>query len=392
MKDLNKENLLQAVSPYSFCERHGDINTLPNFQYIRIATEFERKLSFESFGTVSNLFSNSRYRKIPNIDVFRLDNLTLFGHGMLCFNNEKVMVCDALHIWPNRSNSKINSAIFNYDVDNSNLIIKRDLKRRFIRGLCIPMSRPGEGTYGHWLVDFLPRLLLLRTLGIKGKYVFTDRIPDYAWQFFNLLGLDETDIVTYNPLTECVELEQAYVPTYLRSEDQFSSLISSIPRFFPLSKQVKGNKIYVARGDFRENQKVLNDDLVMKSVLNFGFEIIYPHKLTIAQQIEIFSKASIVVGEYGSAMHNTLFCHPGTKVVLLQSNQILSMIQVGLGNALSHKTLVLFCEALDNSNNSRSFEVDIELLNTILKNLCNVDNSVKQGLTLFQKVKGLFSR
>jgi capsular polysaccharide biosynthesis protein len=254
------------------------------------------------------------------------------------------------------------------------------------------MSRPGEGTYGHWLVDFLPRLLLLRTLGINGKYVFTDRIPDYAWQFFNLLGIDEADIVTYNPLTECVELEQAYVPTYLRSEDQFSSLISCIPRFFPLSKQVKGNKIYVARGDFRENQKVLNDELVIKSVLNFGFEIIYPHKLTIAQQIEIFSQASIVVGEYGSAMHNTLFCNPGTKVVLLQSNQILSMIQVGLGNALSHETSVLFCEALDNSTNSRSFIVDIELLNTILNKLCNVDNSAKQGLTLFQKVKGLFSR
>jgi hypothetical protein len=122
VKDLNKENLLQAVSPYSFCERQGDINKLTNFQYLRIATEFERNLSFESFGIASNLLSNSCYRKIPNIDLFKLDNLNLFGHGMLCLNNEKVLVCDELHIWPNRSNSKINSAIFNYDVDNSNLI------------------------------------------------------------------------------------------------------------------------------------------------------------------------------------------------------------------------------------------------------------------------------
>lgn len=392
MTNLNKDKTLHVVNPYSICNRNTDIKKINSSEYLRITNEFERNLAFESYGDVSNLFSNSRYRKVPNIDVFRLDNLTLFGHGMLCLNNEKVLVCDEFHVWLNRSNSKINSTIFIYDFDNSNLNIKRDLKRRFIRGQCIPMSRPGEGTYGHWLVDFLPRLLLLRTLGIKGKYVFTDRIPDYAWQFFKILGIDESDIVTYNPLTECVELERAYVPAYLRSEDQFSPLIASTQRFFPLSKQVEGKRIYVARGDFRDNQKIINDELVMKSVLSFGFDIIYPHKVTIEQQIEVFSKASIVVGEYGSAMHNTLFCHPGTKVVLLQSNQVLSMIQVGLGNALSHETSVLFCDALDNAANSRSFEVDIELLNTVLNKLCNVDNAFEQPLTFVQKVRGWLSR
>jgi hypothetical protein len=62
----------------------------------------------------------------------------------------------------------------------------------------------------------------------------------------------------------------------------------------------------------------------------------------------------------------------------LQAHQIKSMIQVGLGNALSHKTTVLFWDAIEKFVNSQSFEVDIALLNSILKKLCNVDDNVKK--------------
>jgi len=392
MSDLLKGNAFNTIEPYKLCSRVTDFNLLDVNQYICISEEFESPLKFNTQGSILKDYSASRYRKVPGLDIFKFNNLTLFGHGMLCSNDNKVLVSNSLHIWPERLNSKVNHLIYDYDKSNSLINIKCDLKKRFISGVCIPMSRAGEGTYGHWLVDFIPRLLILKSLGITGKYIFTDLIPDYSWEFFKLLGIDESEIITYNPLTECVELEQAYVPTYLRLEDQFSPLIAGLPRFFSSKSQIKGCKIYVARGDFRKNQKVLNNKAVIELLLKYGYEIVYPHEFSIKEQIDIFSQASVVVGEYGSAMHNTFFCHPGTKVIVLQSNQILSMIQTGLGNALSHQTEVLFCDSKQHSINPRSFLVDIELLASMLKKLNYENVPSKESISFTQKFKHFISR
>jgi capsular polysaccharide biosynthesis protein len=46
-------------------------------------------------------------------------------------------------------------------------------------------------------------------------------------------------------------------------------------------------------------------------------EIIEPLKVCIEAQIKLFSEASLVVGEFGSGMHNPLFSSPETQVIML---------------------------------------------------------------------------
>jgi hypothetical protein len=71
MIELNKNEVLSLVDPYSVCDRHTDINTLGNYQYLCVANEYERNLSFERYGAVSNAFNSSRYKKyliLPYLD------------------------------------------------------------------------------------------------------------------------------------------------------------------------------------------------------------------------------------------------------------------------------------------------------------------------------------
>jgi O-antigen biosynthesis protein WbqL len=44
---------------------------------------------------------------------------------------------------------------------------------------------------------------------------------------------------------------------------------------------------------------------------------VHPQRLSLREQLTLFDGAEVVAGEYSSALHNTLFCRPGTRVISL---------------------------------------------------------------------------
>jgi O-antigen biosynthesis protein WbqL len=48
-----------------------------------------------------------------------------------------------------------------------------------------------------------------------------------------------------------------------------------------------------------------------------GLELVKPETLPISEQIALFASADLLVGEFGSAMHNALFSRRGTRVFCL---------------------------------------------------------------------------
>ena len=45
-----------------------------------------------------------------------------------------------------------------------------------------------------------------------------------------------------------------------------------------------------------------------------GFEIVCPEELSLEEQVALFAGTGLVIGEYGSGLHNTLFSPPRTIV------------------------------------------------------------------------------
>ena len=73
------------------------------------------------------------------------------------------------------------------------------------------------------------------------------------------------------------------------------------------SKKVKAKRrIYIARkqGGWRS---VLNDGEVSAQLEKEGFECLAAEKLSLAEQIQIFSEAEIICGLHGSGLTNMLF-------------------------------------------------------------------------------------
>jgi capsular polysaccharide biosynthesis protein len=83
-------------------------------------------------------------------------------------------------------------------------------------------------------------------------------------------------------------------------------------------------KIFVSRigwtGSYAATHRVmLNEEKVAERLVAEGFDLVRPHTMSARQQIEAFSSAEVIVGASGSAMFNVVFCHPGTKLIDIES-------------------------------------------------------------------------
>ena len=64
---------------------------------------------------------------------------------------------------------------------------------------------------------------------------------------------------------------------------------------------------------------MLNEPELQERLIDLGFRIVSPETLSVVEQIREFSSAEMVVGPSGSGMFNVVFCHPGTKVIDIES-------------------------------------------------------------------------
>jgi capsular polysaccharide biosynthesis protein len=79
--------------------------------------------------------------------------------------------------------------------------------------------------------------------------------------------------------------------------------------------QVWPEKIFLRRTS--GTRKVTNAVELEKILLDRGYVIVEPEKLTFVQQTQLFNNAKEIVALTGAALSNAVFCKPGTHVAIL---------------------------------------------------------------------------
>lgn len=95
--------------------------------------------------------------------------------------------------------------------------------------------------------------------------------------------------------------------------DQMKSMAGSFETRVP-------KKLFVSRARVANSKRatrLANEAQLIEALAQSGFEIVFPEQSPWTEQIAIFSRAAVVVGESGSALHNTLFSPPGATVLCL---------------------------------------------------------------------------
>lgn len=190
--------------------------------------------------------------------------------------------------------------------------------------------------YGHWLLEFVPRLLWFNDPACPSGFpiCIDDHMPETHRQIVELLDTRGRQIL---PLpaqaTRFRELGVAPVPTFFPFDSRpgvpvydaiWPADVLGAMRRAVLERLAArgvdlrrtGRRIILSRRGFFQRQ-LLNEAEIIEVLTRQGFEVVYPEKLSFAEQIQLYHTADTIVGSASSALTNCIFCNPHARVIAL---------------------------------------------------------------------------
>lgn len=104
------------------------------------------------------------------------------------------------------------------------------------------------------------------------------------------------------------------------SEHHFAHVQTAVDRFYHLSKEDKTeclqqaqrkdrvDKVYLSRSKLPGNLRMVHEEPELeKHLIERGWKIVYPERLSVLQQLQALAGASVIAGEAGSAFHLLMY-------------------------------------------------------------------------------------
>ena len=226
---------------------------------------------------------------------------------------------------------------------------------RRVPGRTVLLANNGHQIYGHWLVDFLPKLHLLDLAGLdlgQLNVLLPTNMGKFGGEFLRLLGIPDDRLIRYDPDTETIVAEELLVPSTLRWGGRCSPLFTGAIDF--LNQRIDQvnrvppspvRRMFLSRRrSGRDGRQLLDEDRLEAVAVAAGLTLVHPEELPLLEQIALFRGVDHVIGQYGSGLHATIFSRPGTVVCGLhgQLPATFDALQSGIGERLGQPTGYVF--------------------------------------------------
>ncbi len=170
--------------------------------------------------------------------------------------------------------------------------------------------------YGHYLTDSMARLWGLDFVDADRPVLLLDK---HVGGIFKIPYV--SDILHANKIHERTIYTSSKGPLLLREVTIPSASIQHSHRIYhchqaghlkltesQMKKEAAGKRIYLSRSGLTGDLRRSEGEFELQSILqNNGFEIVFPERLSLEDQIDIFNNADWIVGTMGSAFHTSLF-------------------------------------------------------------------------------------
>ena len=181
-------------------------------------------------------------------------------------------------------------------------------------------AKAGSGNYGHMLTDIAPKLINLARAKLgpvrlhvpEDSRIFLPFLQDLAAR----LAID-ADFRIAAP-DELLRFEQAafLTPVALHSRRKSAALRELRQLLLDAYGTSGSRRLFVTRKS-SEIRPIANGASVESIFAGFGFEIVHPRRLTVAEQVRLFSQASHIAGPVGAGMANMLFAPASAEILLI---------------------------------------------------------------------------
>ncbi|MDR3524929.1 MAG: glycosyltransferase family 61 protein [Acetobacteraceae bacterium] len=277
-----------------------------------------------------------------------------FDIGALLSHDGVQMICPELALDPRRD-----VALAQQEATRLSLATAARRLRR-VPGQALLFATNGHLGFGHWLVDFLPKLYLCDQAGIdlsKIKVLLPSNMGDFGLQFLRIFGFSEWQILRYNPDSEVLVVQELVIPTLMRWGgrtapgffDAVQFLHGLIDRHNQLPDMPGLDRVFVKRVQPPGYKPVHNRDAVEQIVLQAGLKPFLPERHSVLEQIAVFRRARYMFGEYGSTLHTAMFSRPGAVVGCIHQPLPVTFdaLQSGISERMHLITGYIFAQADD---------------------------------------------
>lgn len=182
---------------------------------------------------------------------------------------------------------------------------------------------PRYKNYYHWTVETLPKLRLLNTFrretGREPTLLLPAGPPSWMIESFSLLGGDNFPV---RYATDSVyRTESAVVHSFVDtiSPEEYQWFECQTAHLHDDSEIDHPRRVYVSRAGARE-RRVYNKTAVLDVLGAYGFESYRLEEISVAEQVQLFANAEVVVGPHGAGLSNLVYSEDVTVVELFGDN------------------------------------------------------------------------
>jgi len=176
-------------------------------------------------------------------------------------------------------------------------------------------------SYAHWILDVLARILLAERVEGSRASPILSLAPLSGWQkeLLDIMGIAEDRLVVETRFP--FQVQELVLPMTTDKLYYSPAMVAEMRRRVEqqglLAKQPPWRRIFVGRSGLRG---LVNGDAMKALLAEHGFENVSPERMTVREQIRMFSEAAVVVAAGGAALTNVLFMQAGSNVVSVSPN------------------------------------------------------------------------
>ncbi|GAN81120.1 glycosyltransferase family 61 protein [Acidocella aminolytica] len=288
-------------------------------QYMTYPALYQKHLiPDEALGILSHRWSIER-NVIPNAEFHLARNVYIVGEGLV-FTSEGALI----------NATRINFS--DADVERARATLAEALnsgQNPPHHGRAIMCKKRGATNYGHWLVEMLPKAFWIRNKlnawdwpvvvhqnGLKMQTIMRQSLA--------ALGVTSDKIIETGP--EVVHFDELLLVHGLTSHAVFISPLVMECMEFIASKAPPGkaDMIYAMRSP--AHIRDFEDEPAIRAIFEgHGYAPIDTAPLSFLEQVSAFKTARRVVGAMGAALSNSIFCRPGTELVMFTPSSALEL-------------------------------------------------------------------
>jgi capsular polysaccharide biosynthesis protein len=223
--------------------------------------------------------------------------------------------------------------------------------------------------YFHWLFEGLGRFLIVRDLlPDDARVAVSPGLAAFEAETLALVGV-APEAVFELPPGRIVQFSQLYVPSRSVGRDwALLPMVANALRELAGRRTVRHRRLYVTRVA-AQDKRIVNDADVMATLTRHGFVEVQAERLSVREQIEIFSQAEAVIGAHGAGLTNAVFSAPGTLLIELQAPELgkAEPIFWNMAAISGLRYVQVVCKAIPPGGRHSDIEVDCSHLDAVLR-------------------------